>query len=529
MSRENEGRVILSGSLLFDELVHVGGMATSAGYDALPAENGIGQWVIPGTSVIGVLRSWMNDRTSGDTDESELVQNVFGDHDGTRGAARLKVDDVVLENASVVLVDGVGINRFTGAAADSIKFDRLALQVDTHVPFRLTCEFGDQLSQATAEKFVREVASGLHHGQLRVGGSTARGFGCIRLVGRKGEGTPKMGTQLSNRAGVLDRLNKKERTEPIKDLVAESDANVNIEIVLESLTSTFSKSNVDGTAIDTLPRVEVRRGKPVLVIGATSVKGVLRSEAERILRTIHKTDISMDDPHLEQVMLPLVNELFGYAKIGDEGAVDQAHENEAKHYVSGSRAAIAFTDLLGDLNCTPEQWNSIYRLATGLTSKSNDDRQKILKTIGEAKLNWLVTDHVAIDRWTGGAAEGKLFSVLEPHGVTWRPLKLSLNQTQLSSMSSRNGEPINPLSGLAVLLLTLQALDDGSIGLGWGTTRGHGSVRVSHIKISGIPNHKELRIERTRHGLGSLIQDIELEAPSLVEELRQAWKSEVAK
>ena len=327
----------------------------------------------------------------------------------------------------------------------------------------------------------------------------------------------------------MDRLNKKERTEPIKDLVQESDANINIEIVLESLTSTFSKSNVDGTAIDTLPRVEVRRGNPVLVIGATSVKGVLRSEAERILRTIHKTDISMDDPHLEQVMLPLVNELFGYAKIGDEGAVDQAHENEAKHYVSGSRAAIAFTDLLGDLNCTPEQWNSVYRLATGLTSKSNDDRQKILKTIEEAKLNWLVTDHVAIDRWTGGAAEGKLFSVLEPHGVTWRPLKLSLNQTQLSSMSSGNGEPINPLSGLAILLLTLQALDDGSIGLGWGTTRGHGSVRVSHIKISGVPNHKELRIERTRHGLGSLIRDIELEAPSLVEELRQAWKSEVAK
>ena len=96
-------------------------------------------------------------------------------------------------------------------------------------------------------------------------------------------------------------------------------------------------------------------------------------------------------------------------------------------------------------------------------------------------------------------------------------------------MSSGNGEPINPLSGLAILLLTLQALDDGSIGLGWGTTRGHGSVRVSHIKISGVPNHKELRIERTRHGLGSLIRDIELEAPSLVEELRQAWKSEVAK
>lgn len=529
MSRQNDGRVILSGSLLFDELVHVGGMATSAGYDALPAENGIGQWVIPGTSVIGVLRSWMTDRADGNVEGTNLVKQVFGDHDGAHGAARLRIDDVILEEASVVLVDGVGINRYTGAAADGIKFDRLALQVDNHVPFRLTCEFGQDLSQDVAEKFVRDVAAGLHHGQLRVGGATSRGFGCFRLVGRKGDGTPKLGTQVNNRAGIIDRLNKKERTEPIKDLLATTDSSINVELVLESLTSTFSKSNVDGTAIDTLPRVEIRRGQPLLVIAATSVKGVLRSEAERILRTIFKTDLTMDDPHLEQVMLPLVNELFGYAKFGEKDISDGTSGSESNQYVSGSRAAIGFSDLLGELPCTPDQWKNIYRLATGLKSNSNDHHRKILESIETSKLNLLPTVHVAIDRWTGGAAEGKLFSVLEPHGVKWRPLKLSINYAQLNGGGAGDSKSIHPLTALAILLLTLQSLDDGSIGLGWGTTRGHGSVRIAALRISGIPKHSDLKIERKRHGLGSFIEDIEREAPALINDLRQAWQSEVAK
>ena len=79
------------------------------------------------------------------------------------------------------------------------------------------------------------------------------------------------------------------------------------------------------------------------------------------------------------------------------------------------------------------------------------------------------------------------------------------------------------------MLLTLQSLDDGSIGLGWGTTRGHGSVRIAALRISGIPNHTDLKIERKRHGLGSFIEDIEREAPALINDLRQAWQSEVAK
>ena len=30
---------------------------------------------------------------------------------------------------------------------------------------------------------------------------------------------------------------------------------------------------------------------------------------------------------------------------------------------------------------------------------------------------------MTVDRWTGGAAESFLYTVLEPHGVAWEPLR----------------------------------------------------------------------------------------------------------
>ena len=45
--------------------------------------------------------------------------------------------------------------------------------------------------------------------------------------------------------------------------------------------------------------------------------------------------------------------------------------------------------------------------------------------LGTAAAERVVT-HVAVDRWTGGAAENLLFSVAEPVSASWQPIQMSL-------------------------------------------------------------------------------------------------------
>jgi CRISPR/Cas system CSM-associated protein Csm3 (group 7 of RAMP superfamily) len=78
---------------------------------------------------------------------------------------------------------------------------------------------------------------------------------------------------------------------------------------------------------------------------------------------------------------------------------------------------------------------------------------------------------VAIDRWTGGAAEGFLYSGLEPGPLTWEPIRLRLDLNLLSEEKP----------ALALLYLTLRDLDRGRIALGFGANRGYGSLKVNKL------------------------------------------------
>jgi CRISPR/Cas system CSM-associated protein Csm3 (group 7 of RAMP superfamily) len=77
--------------------------------------------------------------------------------------------------------------------------------------------------------------------------------------------------------------------------------------------------------------------------------------------------------------------------------------------------------------------------------------------------------HVAIDRFTGGAADGLLYTVDALEGGTF----------QLSIETFADPPDENLLAQIrAVLRLVLEDIDDGIVGIGAGVARGYGSVRV---------------------------------------------------
>ena len=107
--------------------------------------------------------------------------------------------------------------------------------------------------------------------------------------------------------------------------------------------------------------------------------------------------------------------------------------------------------------------------------------------------------HVAIDRWTGGAADGLLYSTLEPMGISWEPITLTFDLQQLknnwnifrekhqkrSSDDRSTGYAQEQLVSLTLVLLLLRDMMAGRIPLGYGTNRGMGAIAINHIQIQG--------------------------------------------
>jgi CRISPR/Cas system CSM-associated protein Csm3 (group 7 of RAMP superfamily) len=180
----------------------------------------------------------------------------------------------------------------------------------------------------------------------------------------------------------------------------------------------------DAKQPDHSPRL-TRDGKPLLP--ASALRGAVRSQAERIARTLNAQAIG--DPHRapadrpEDHVAPL-ERAFGY---------------------SGQVAAIEFTDFVG----------------TEVAPRPLPLQQ-----------------FVAIDRFTGGAAHEKLFNA----EYVWMPVLEGKIYVALD-------ERVPPWM-LGLLALTMRDLIEGDITLGFGAAKGYGAcraaIRIPDCKLAGV-------------------------------------------
>jgi hypothetical protein len=147
---------------------------------------------------------------------------------------------------------------------------------------------------------------------------------------------------------------------------------------------------------------------------------------------------------------------------------------EHRHRLSDAQAQTLGLGALGADDC----------FATG--GVTEDARRRITRAGDEADLrraldgagvsDWQQAFHVAIDRWTGGAAESLLYTALEPFRVGWEPIRLTIDLARLPDYLDRD-------AGLALVHLVLRDLAAGRLPLGFATNRGMGTVRVTRVAL----------------------------------------------
>lgn len=507
IGRPMESRIRVRAWLRTESPLHVGGMGLDRA-DSLPlAQDGRGRFYVPGTSLAGALRSWMR----GSSADGRALDGLWG-YATPRGeeghASRVVVHDALVALSDRVDILGmpadplpadrlevrtsVGIDRVTGTAAPEILYSRSVIPVGHYLRFELDVECADREAQDRAR--VKALLDALLAAEVRLGAATGRGLGRVRLLD---DPLDILLERFDSPQGLLAALRQDpSRAVPLSSLSApagEPDlpprrAHVQVRIAWRPLAPVMAGSGADGLIVHTLPSVaRVDSDNVALVLPGSTIKGVLRARAEFIERTARGISAPRAKPggpahahstafraQLDQ--LPAVTALFGTTR------KPRARTGTGK---AAGRGAGAGAGALRAEECLSAALPAeLWRATTGLTGQTASGGRDRAPTLPEtvldrlAELGMAPADHVAIDRWTGGAADNLLFSVLEPHAVAWAPLRLTVDLPRLGTQQG---------PALALLLLVLRDLAAGRVPLGAATGRGFGDISVSEITLDGGP------------------------------------------
>jgi CRISPR/Cas system CSM-associated protein Csm3 (group 7 of RAMP superfamily) len=513
--------------------LHVGGAGQDPNAPLAVAVDGQGRLYVPASSLAGALRSLLHaDPAGGDgpRDEPANLRWGWAQDRGQGGAvSRVVVRDALITTGQALDKDGlprtpldparlelrasVGIDRRHGTAAQGFLFTRtvipqgawLRLELDVHTTARSVEQDRDYLSR---------LLNLLADGHLRLGAAVTRGLGRTRLAV---EDTHVREERFDTPQGLFAALSRGDGVplpaEPWRrTATAPPRRQVTIQMRWQPAAPVMVRSGTDGLTVDTLPlATAVQDDAVTLVLPGSSLKGALRSRAEHIERTARGSDAPAADTlpagndaersaafraQLDQ--LPAVRALFGSAPRsrgdGDRGRgallVDdchaevkipadlweQAHQPAADRPVTRRPAARAGVG--SDATPAPVPAPSPAPAGTGA-----DDGAAPLERLRAHGLER--ADHAAIDRWTGGAADGLLYSVLEPHGLRWKPITLTLDLQRLTTTATgAASDAVAADATLALLLLVLRDLKAGRLPLGGATNRGMGDVAVEQILLT---------------------------------------------
>lgn len=486
MARQIQSRLHITGTLVAQSPIHVGGIGGNSQVDLALAVNGQGQYYIPGTSLAGALRGWMEMSIN----YSTLVTLWgFQEENGRGGhASFVLVEDAAIEGAVSEIREGVGINRIWGSAEDKFKYNRAILPKGAKIPLNITQDISPKSDNEKA--LLAQLLQALENGEIRLGAAKTRGLGRVKL-----ENLSIREHNFGNRNGILKMLQGNSERLNLNDLLNSDQqfiqaSQITIEIHWQPQSSVMVKAEGDGIAVDILPLVSEFDNHLTFVLPGSSIKGALRTQAERIIRTV--CDWPTQQYFQEQLELPLVEDLFGV----------RAKANNQNNKGIGS---LFIDDCYANMRINHNTWADIQ------ASKSHSDLRQNLN-----RANLQTTQqafHVAVDRWTGGAADSFLYSNIELIGVNWQPIRLQLNLKRIQE---------NQLPGIALILLVLRDLAEGRITLGYGTNRGMGSIHVAKSILQGHNLDNSLKELESKELSNGNLNEL---SPSLLNYLSQGWSN----
>ncbi|MFT4127490.1 MAG: RAMP superfamily CRISPR-associated protein [Gordonia sp. (in: high G+C Gram-positive bacteria)] len=453
--------------------LHIGSDSAGNVVDLVQFVDGKNRPTIPGTSLAGALRTALAARAEKDDGWGDKARasaiTIFDAHEKDAGSATTHARH------------SVAIDRHTGTAVDKHLYSREVVAAGSKFRLRIIIETRGSYTTERAEQDLKAIVEALTGTGFAVGASTSRGLGQVRLQDWK---TTR---RTLDNAGIRDAiLAAAGRRIDVKPDGAQTIPHGTLRIMVpwQPLGPVMSKVELDGGVADARPLVADHDNAVRMVIPGSSIKGVIRSHAERIARTAAGADAPAV-PFLEQM------KATGLAGIADLfGLASDDNDTESR----GRRGAVTVHEVSTEVAVRAEKWRKVAIAATktNVEASKDEDMQALAQAItsfnqsanatgGDAFLHLDVVMRNSIDRWTGGTADGRLFSTIEAH-ATWKPIVLDLDVTRLRVLNKKNPGIVD--ASLALLLFLLIDACAGWLAVGYATTRGLGSFTAAPSAVT---------------------------------------------
>ncbi|MGF1673922.1 MAG: RAMP superfamily CRISPR-associated protein, partial [Rivularia sp. (in: cyanobacteria)] len=374
-------RIIIKGNLILDTPTCLGSGDTDSDTDLVLLRDSIeDKALLMGSSIAGALRNYLREFENGYNNAIEtslLFGALRSDDDGEQSP--LIVNDTLSSNTlKVELRDGVKIDSTTGTAADKAKYDLELLEAGTEFKLYFELLIGEQDNREQLIQELSIVLQGLEKGEISIGMKKRRGFGRCRV--RKWQvcrfdlkkpeelinwlkfqhWTTDLLPNYCSYSSIAEAFSKAEikTNSNIQDnrerLIIQAKFTLAAPLLIRSAQADIQK------APDDVHLKSRRNNELKSILSGTSLAGVLRHRAERIINTLGENEI-------------IIDEIFGFVK--------EEKEN---------------SDSPEDVSLTKPQ------------DKATASRLVVDESIINETTD-LVQTRIAIDRFTGGALHGALF------------------------------------------------------------------------------------------------------------------------
>lgn len=458
MSRKLAEKWVIKGDLVAQTAVSVGGMGASGPVDLALAQDGRGRPFIPGTSLTGPFRRWV-ELNAGQASADALF-GFEADRAELGHASWLTVADALVEDGAVPVVrPGIQIDRDSGATRTGFFYQREVWPRGTKIPFEMELDVpieavkssgaaNTTVSPAEFPKAILGLVAALAGPGLRFGGGKSRGGGRLKLESaqvHKYDFTPRSGAVPGLFAWL--RRDGSAVSVPVAAGPTADKSLLAVDVHWRPTGAVMAKAAAAADNVLTARTEPIGQGKEAFVLPGSGLKGILRQRSALILRTALGVPPDVDPKSANpDGDLPLLLDLYGSTAVAGRVLVEDCFET-----LAATTAASAV----------------------------------------DAEARTTLNHHVAIDRFTGGASDGALFSTRPPKSSTrWGPVRLELSTARKKFAVDEAGAKLHTLSvddrdaELALFMLTLRDLVQGWIPLGFATRRGMGTIEVKTIDIA---------------------------------------------
>lgn len=293
-------KIVISGKFQLDSPLRIGsGESGNTEVDTYVMKNRDQQPLIPGSSLAGVLRAacktW------------DIVDILFGSNynkvSHNKGEIRqsaIDVNDIILENFDITIRDGVAINTQTGTAVDGSKHNYEAVNRGAYgnLSLLITIRWEQNDRLAEIEEAARRIAALLAQG-LRLGSLTTKGFG----LGHCSQVTINFYDMTIQPAVKAWLLKESYATEIVTaensqvynpaDFIVDMELAINGSLIIRHTTD--NKRGDMPIKAEQLQHRDKEGQTEYYIIPGTSIKGVLRHQAIKILQRLGQDQKCLDD------------------------------------------------------------------------------------------------------------------------------------------------------------------------------------------------------------------------------------------